>query len=265
MWRREHGGAVVGKIALITGASRGLGQYCALGYAAEGATVVVAARSDVDETAKLIRDAGGEPFPVVCDVGDPASIAAMATTLLDCFGRIDVLMTNAVYYCAVPFLAITPEEWETSFRVNVHGVLHTIRALAPSMIEQGSGNIITISSVAAQRGSPYGATKRAVLGMTMGFADELKPDGIAVNALRPVAAIETPGWRASRPASVLKGRAHRVSPPDSYVEAAILLAMQTTSSCTGEELTDAQIIKRFGAAESYERFRAMNAPVWSES
>jgi NAD(P)-dependent dehydrogenase (short-subunit alcohol dehydrogenase family) len=254
-----------GKIALITGASRGLGQYCAIGYGAEGATVVVAARTaEIDETARLIRDAGGEAFPVLCDVGDPASIQSMARAVLDKFGRLDVLLTNAIYYCAEPFLAITPEHWDTSFQVNVGGVFHTIRAFAPSMIERGSGNIITVSSIAAQRGSPYGATKRAVLGMTMGFAEELKPHGVAVNALRPVAAIDTPGWRASRPAAVLQTRSHRVSPPDSYVEAAILLAMQTASTTTGQEYTDAQVLKRFGAAESFERFRAMNAPVWSE-
>lgn len=258
-------GRLEGKIALITGASRGLGQYCALGYAAEGATVVVAARADVGETVKLIEDAGGRAFPVLCDVGDVASIQAMARAVLDEFGRLDVLITNAIYYCAESFLTITPEQWETSLRVNVGGVLHAIQAFAPAMVAQGCGSIITVSSVAAQKGSPYGATKRAVLGVTVGFAEELKPHGIAVNALRPVAAIDTPGWRGSRPAAVLRTRAHRISPPDSYVEAAILLAMQTAETSSGQEYTDAQAVKRFGAADSYERFRAINAPVWSES
>ncbi|MGE0740275.1 MAG: SDR family NAD(P)-dependent oxidoreductase [Hyphomonadaceae bacterium] len=256
---------LTGKIALITGASRGLGQYCALGFAAEGATVAIAARSGLEDTAHLIQAGGGKSYAVQCDVGDSGSIQNMAREVLQQFGRLDVLMTNAVYYCAEPFLTITPENWRTSFQINVDGVFNTIRAFAPAMMERGSGSIITISSVAAQRGSPYGATKRAVLGIATGFAAELKPHGVAVNALRPVAAIDTPGWRASRPASVLAGRAHRISPPDSYVEAAVVLASQSASAVSGEELTDAQVLRRFGSPESYARFRSMNAPVWSEA
>jgi NAD(P)-dependent dehydrogenase (short-subunit alcohol dehydrogenase family) len=257
-------GRLAGKIAVITGASRGLGQHCARGFAAEGATVVAAARSNAGETVKLIEDVGGAAYAIACDVGDREAVEAMARGVLERFGRVDVLMTNAVHYCAEPLLTITPEQWAMSFRVNVDGVLHAIQAFAPAMIAQGSGNIITISSVAARKGGAYGATKRVVQGLTIGFAEELMEHGVAVNAIRPVAAIETPGWRASRPASVLQGRAHRVSPPDSYVEAAILLATQTSDVCSGEELTDAQVLRKFGSAEMYERFRAMNANVWSE-
>jgi NAD(P)-dependent dehydrogenase (short-subunit alcohol dehydrogenase family) len=255
------------KVAVITGSSRGLGQYCALGYAAEGASVVVTARShdDLAQTAELIHDAGGTALPVACDVADPASINAMVDAVLRKFGRIDVLMANAAYFAPGTLSTMTPQDWERQFQVNVHGVFHCIRSVLPSMIERRCGHIITVSSVAAQKGSHYGATKRALLGMTMGFAEEQKVNGIAVNALRPVAAIKTPGWLASRSAEVLQTRVHRVSPPDSYVEAAILLAMQDAESCTGLELTDAQVLSRFGSEADLERFAAMNAPVWSES
>jgi NAD(P)-dependent dehydrogenase (short-subunit alcohol dehydrogenase family) len=181
------------------------------------------------------------------------------------FGRIDILMANAAYFAPGTLSTITPQDWEQQFQVNVHGVFHSLRAVLPSMIERRSGSIITISSAAAQRGSHYGATKRAVLGMTLGFAEEQKSNGIAVNALRPVAAIKTPGWLASRSPEVLKTRAHRVSPADSYVEAAILLALRDAETCTGEELTDAQVLRRFGNEGDLERFRAMNAQAWSES
>lgn len=260
-----------GQVAVITGSSRGLGQYCAMNYAAEGAAVVVTARSqgsgesDLAQTAEMIRKAGGTALPVVCDVADPASIDAMVSAVLDRFGRIDVLMANAAYFAPGTLGTMDPGDWERQFRVNVHGVFHAIRAVLPSMVERKSGNIITISSIAAQKGSHYGATKRAVLGMTMGFAEEMKASGIAVNAFRPVAAISTPGWLASRSPEVLKGRVHRVSPPDSYVEAAVLLAMQNAETCSGEELTDAQVLQRFGREGDLERFAAMNAPVWRES
>lgn len=260
------------KVAVITGSSRGLGQYCALGYAIEGASVVVTARSHDDGgqselagTAEMINDAGGTAFPIACDVADPASINAMVDAVLKKFGRIDVLLANAAYFAPGTLSTMEPHDWERQFQVNVHGVFHCIRAVLPSMIERRSGNIITVSSVAAQKGSHYGATKRAVLGMTMGFAEEQRTNRIAVNALRPVAAIKTPGWLASRSAEVLQTRAHRVSPPDSYVEAAILLAMQNAETCSGQELTDAQVLSQFGSAGDLERFGAMNAPVWSAS
>lgn len=265
------GRRLAGKVAVITGSSRGLGQYCALGYGAEGATVVVTARShdgaesELARTAAMINDAGGTAFPIACDVADSSSIKAMVDAVLDKFGRIDVLMANAAYFAPGTLSTMEPHDWERQFQVNVHGVFHSIRAVLPSMIEQRSGNIITVSSVAAQKGSHYGATKRALLGMTIGFAEEQKANGIAVNALRPVAAIKTPGWLASRSAEVLQTRAHRVSPPDSYVEAAILLAMQSVDTCSGQELTDAQVLSKFGSPADLERFAAMNAPVWSES
>jgi 3-oxoacyl-[acyl-carrier protein] reductase len=252
-------GRLAGKVAIITGASRGLGSYCAQGYAAEGAQVAAAAARSAGQTPE-----GGVLFPVACDVGDPASIEAMVRPVLDRFGRIDVLMTNAVYYAPGSFSTITPADWDRQFQVNVDGVFHAIRAVLPTMIAQRSGSIITVSSIAAERASHYGATKRVVAGMTLGFAEEQRDNGVAVNSLRPVAAIRTPGWEQSRPPEELRKRAHRLSPPDSYVEAAILLAMQDAETCTGQAFTDAEVLQRFGEVASLERFRAMNAPVWSE-
>ncbi|MFV3075284.1 SDR family NAD(P)-dependent oxidoreductase [Niveispirillum fermenti] len=258
---------LAGKVAVITGASRGLGQYCALGYAAEGATVIVAARSSQEAgpgTVEMIRQAGGNAFAVSCDVGDPASITGMVGTVLDRVGRIDLLMTNAAYFAPGTLSTIDMADWDRQFRVNVDGVFHAIRAVLPAMNAQGGGNIITVSSVAAQKASHYGLTKRAVVGMTLGFAAEQRQNGIAVNALRPVAAIRTPGWLASRDPAVLKTREHRVSPPDSYVEAAILLGMRTADTCTGRELSDAEVIRLFGKPGDYERFKTMNAQVWGD-
>src|SRR5580698_7218621 len=234
-------GRLAGKVAIITGASRGLGQYCAVGYGREGARVVVAARTETEsdprlpgtihDTVKMVEAAGGEAIAVVCNVADEASVEAMAQRALDQWGRIDILMTNAAVQPAGFISTIKPKSWELEFNINVHGPFRCIRAVLPAMQAQKSGNIINISSVAARGGSHYGATKRAIEAMSIGLARELKDDGITVNAMRPVGGIETPGLLFGRPASrpagatgPAPGAARPGLPkPDSYVEAAILL------------------------------------------
>ncbi len=267
-------GRLEGKVAVITGSSRGLGQYCAIGYGREGATVVVAARSEevrderlpgtIYETAKLVEEAGGQAFPVACNVADYESVEAMVQKVLDRYGRIDVLMTNAAVQPPGTVATMQIRHWELEFRINVHGAFYTIRAALPSMIEHGSGTIINISSIAAHRGGGhYGATKRAIESMTIGLADELRDKGIAVNSLRPVAAISTPGWRYGR--DVRGPSTGLVTPEDSYVEAAIIMAMQTTATCTGENYSDAEILQKLAEPGVFERYKAENPPQWAES
>jgi citronellol/citronellal dehydrogenase len=271
-------GRLAGKVAIITGASRGLGEYCAVGYAREGAKVVIAARTETEtdprlpgtiyHTAKLVEEAGGEALPVVCDVANMDSVEAMVAKVLARWGRIDILMTNAAVQPAGFISTIKPKSWELEFNINVHGTFRCIRAVLPSMQERKSGNIITISSGAALGGSHYGATKRAVESMTIGLARELKDQGIAVNCMKPVRGIETPGTLFARPQSQARPtdapRPAR-TPRDSYVEAAILLAMQTTGTMTGEVLHDAQIIQRLADEATKAKFREMNPESWVEA
>jgi NAD(P)-dependent dehydrogenase (short-subunit alcohol dehydrogenase family) len=270
-------GRLAGKVAVITGASRGLGQYCAVGYGREGATVVVSARTEnpedsrlpgtIHETVDLVKQAGGDAVAIACNVADNDSVENLARQVLERFGRVDVLMTNAAVQPPGRVSTIQIRHWELEFRVNVHGTFYPIRAVLPSMQAAGSGNIITISSVAAHRGgSHYGATKRAVESMTIGLADEVKEQGIAVNCLRPVGGIETPGFMMAREPGQPNTRSTMTgyAPPDSYVEAAILFAMQTASTCTGAVLTDAEVIQRF-APEELEKYKALNPPNWRES
>jgi NAD(P)-dependent dehydrogenase (short-subunit alcohol dehydrogenase family) len=270
-------GRLAGKVAVITGASRGLGQYCAVGYGREGATVVVSARTEnpedsrlpgtIHETVDLVKQAGGDAVAIACNVADNDSVENLARQVLERFGRVDVLMTNAAVQPPGHVSTIQIRHWELEFRVNVHGTFYPIRAFLPSMQAAGSGNIITISSVAAHRGgSHYGATKRAVESMTIGLADEVKEQGIAVNCLRPVGGIETPGFMMAREPGQPNTRSTMTgyAPPDSYVEAAILFAMQTASTCTGAVLTDAEVIQRF-APEELEKYKALNPPNWRES
>jgi citronellol/citronellal dehydrogenase len=268
-------GRLAGKVAIITGASRGLGEYCAVGYAREGARVVIAARTTEEKdprlpgtiyhTAKLVEEAGGEAFPVVCNVADYDSVQSMTNQVLEKWGQIDVLMTNAAVQPAGRISTIQIKHWELEFKVNVHGPFYCIRAALPSMLEQRSGNIINISSVAARGGSHYGATKRAVESMTLGLANELRENQIAVNALKPVGGIETPGLLFGRaPGQVGGGRSGNpdLPTPDSYVEAAILLALQTPASFTGQVCHDAEIIARLADDATRRRFRESNPKAW---
>jgi citronellol/citronellal dehydrogenase len=269
-------GRLQGKVAIITGASRGLGEYCAVGYAREGARVVIAARTEVESdprlpgtihhTAKLVEAAGGEALPVVCNVADMDSVEAMVAKALDHWGRVDILMTNAAVQPQGMISTIKIKSWELEFNINVHGPFRCVRAVLPAMQAQKSGNIINISSVAAFGGSHYGATKRAIEAMTIGLARELKDDGIAVNAMRPVGGIDTPGLLFGRPASRPAGFVAADRParpkPDSYVEAAILLALQTPDTFTGQVYNDAQLIERLASDADKKKYRETNPEAW---
>jgi NAD(P)-dependent dehydrogenase (short-subunit alcohol dehydrogenase family) len=263
-------GRLKGRVAIITGASRGLGEYCAVGYGAEGAKVVVAARTEqqmkeelpgtIYDTARKVEEAGGEALPVVCNVADVESIEAMVRKVLDKWGQIDILMNNAAIQPPGSISSIQPKHWELEFKVNVHGPFHCARAVLPSMIERKSGNIINISSGAARGGSHYGATKRAIEATAIGLAMEQRNNGVAVNALLPVGAIDTPGLRMGRAPGQIGGEQTRrrladLPGPESYVEAAILLAMQTPETCTGKVYNDAEAIEALGDDETKARFR----------
>lgn len=260
-------GRLEGKVAIITGASRGLGQYCAVAYGREGAIVAVAARSEtvsdpllpgtIYETARMVDEAGGEGFPVVCNVGDVASIEAMVQQVLAKYGRIDVLMNNAAVQPPGGVSTIQPRHWELEFKINVHGPFHCTRAVLPSMLERQSGSIINISSIAArpESGSHYGATKRAIESMSQGLAAELKDKGIAVNVLKPVGGLDTPGIRYPRGRGDSVPDERQFPSPDSYIEAAVLLAMQTPETCTGGVFYDNEAIDRLADDATKARLR----------
>ena len=266
-------GRLAGQVAIITGASRGLGQYCALGFAKEGAKVAVAARTveatekglpgTIYHTADLINEAGGEALPVVCNVADQASITAMAEQVLDRWGRIDILMNNAAIQPPGDNWDIREKHWNLIYTVNVNGPFYCIRAVLPTMVAQRRGNIINISSGATVGGTPYGGTKRALEAMTEGLALELRSKNIAVNVLKPVAAIETPGYLfAQVPRGEGQGGAPELPPPDSYVEASVLLACQTPDTYTGQINNDAEVIGNLADAQSQRRFSDLNPGYW---
>ena len=183
------------KVAIVTGAARGLGRAYAEALAAEGAAVVAADLTDCNDTVAAITAAGGRAVATQVDVADSQSCDAMASLAVDAFGRVDILINNAALYAGLKgarFEQLDEAQWDRVMQVNIKGTWLTSRAVVGAMRSSGDGgSIINIASLAAVFGLPYGldyvASKAAVIGMTRGMARELGPDHIRVNAVAPSA------------------------------------------------------------------------------
>ena len=184
------------KVAIVTGAARGLGRAYAETLAKEGAAVVIGDVRDCAETQAAIEAAGGSVLVTPLDVGDMASCQAMADRAAEQFGRIDVLVNNAALYGDLSggrFTEIPEESWDACMTVNVKGIWNCCKAVVSAMRASGGGSIINISSLAAVYGLPYAihytVSKAAVIGLTRGLARELGRDWIRVNSVAPSAVI----------------------------------------------------------------------------
>ena len=183
------------KVAIVTGAARGLGRAYAEALAAEGAAVVAADLNDCQDTVAAITTAGGRAVATQVDVADSQSCDAMASLAVDAFGRVDILINNAALYAGLKgarFEQLDEAQWDRVMQVNIKGTWLTSRAVVGVMRSSGDGgSIINIASLAAVFGLPYGldyvASKAAVIGMTRGMARELGPDHMRVNAVAPSA------------------------------------------------------------------------------
>jgi meso-butanediol dehydrogenase/(S,S)-butanediol dehydrogenase/diacetyl reductase len=193
-----------GKVALVTGAGRGIGRAMALGLAAAGADVAVAdiARpSDgatpyalsspgaLDETARLVERAGRRSVAIPADVTSADDVARMMGEVEKRLGGLDILVANAGVIAASPVVAMDEAQWDRIFAVNVKGVFLCARAAIPLLASRGGGRIVNIASIAGKTGRAglvaYCASKAAVISMTQGMAEELGPMNITVNAICP--------------------------------------------------------------------------------
>jgi 2-deoxy-D-gluconate 3-dehydrogenase len=183
--------SLAGKRALVTGASRGLGQAMALALAEAGADVVCAStrRAGTDETAAFIRAAGREAWQVEADHADRASVLAMADEAEALAGRIDILVNNAGTIRRHPAADFPLEEWDAVIRTNLDSVFVLSQRLGRGMIERGAGKIINIASLLSFQGGitvpAYTASKHAVAGLTKALANEWARHGVQVNAIAP--------------------------------------------------------------------------------
>jgi len=183
-------GKLSGKVALLTGASSGIGEATALALAAEGARVVLAARrvQRLDDLADRIRQSGGEALPIEADVTDEAQASAMVSRTLEVFGRLDVLLNIAGIGVAAPFQNTTPAEYRQMVEVNILGLLYSIHAALPAMKRQGEGHIVIVSSGTGRYIHPstvYSGTKHAVSAIAESLRREIGRDWIRVTSIEP--------------------------------------------------------------------------------
>jgi NAD(P)-dependent dehydrogenase (short-subunit alcohol dehydrogenase family) len=180
------------KVAVITGASRGIGLAIARAYAAAGARVVLSSRKQeaLDEAAERIRAEGGQALPIAAHVGDPEAVAALMAKTIEAYGGIDILVNNAAINPHFgPMLSAEDSQWEKILDVNLVGGFRAIKACVESMRQRGGGKIVNVTSITGIKAHPvlgvYSVSKAGLIMMTRVLAIELAVDNIQVNALAP--------------------------------------------------------------------------------
>jgi 3-oxoacyl-[acyl-carrier protein] reductase len=218
------------RVALVTGASRGIGRDIALALAAAGARVVVNYRMSANRADEVVREiggAGGTALALQADVSDPAAASALVRESDAHFGTVDIVVNNAGMIEKKPLDEIGPADWERTIRVNLSSAFYVTQAALPGMRARRWGRIIMLSSVAAQNGGVvgphYAASKSGVVGLAHSYASLLAKDGITANTISP-ALVETDMVRsnpAATPALIPVGRFGRT---DEVAAVAVLLA-----------------------------------------
>lgn len=259
-----------GRVAIVTGASRGIGAAIARRFAAEGAKVAIVARTveagggglagSLAETAGLIRAAGGECLSIRADLADPADRPRIIADTVEHFGRLDILVNNAAWSRFVPIWEAQPKHFHLAFQMNVHAPQELSQHALPHLRNRGEGWILNISSATADMPPPapydaddryvrfnrdghatlYGTTKAALDRLTAGWAVELSREKIAINALAPVGAV------ASEGALAVGGWDERdhLEPVEAMAEAALQLCHRPASELSGNIVRSLPLLKR---------------------
>jgi NAD(P)-dependent dehydrogenase (short-subunit alcohol dehydrogenase family) len=241
--------ALAGKVAIVTGASRGLGRSIAVALASAGAAVAVAARSkaDLEETAAVVERTGGRALAIPTDVRSYAEVERLIDATRSTFGRLDVLVNNSGIARVLPLADWQPEDWRTVLDVNLVGVFNGCRAAAPHFIAQSAGKVINISSMLAAVGLPgytiYSATKGAIIAFTRTLAVEWARHNVQVNAIAPgwfATDMSAPAFSPENPK--LADRllrdipARRTGRPEEIGPLAVYLASSASDFMTGQTL-----------------------------
>jgi NAD(P)-dependent dehydrogenase (short-subunit alcohol dehydrogenase family) len=257
--------ALDGRVAAVTGASRGIGAGIAVRLAAAGARVAVVARTmkaddsagdgSLERTVEQIKDVGSEGIPVVADLSDARAVARIVPEVERLLGPVDVLINNAGIAVYRPIDELSSDYLRRVMEINYLTPVELAKAALPGMRQRRKGWIVNISSVvAAHAGAPpyddlaplfkigwhYGASKAALERFTTGLASEVYPDGIAVNALLPVAGVRTAGFDAL--VGRVTQRPNLLEPVEQMAEAALALACADSTVLTGRVVTSAALL-----------------------
>lgn len=234
------------QVALVTGASRGIGRSVAIELAKAGAKVVVNYAGNsaaAQETIDAIKAVGGEAIAVQADVSQAEAVEALVKQTLDTFGRIDILVNNAGITRDNLLLRMKEDDWDAVMNTNLKGIFHCTKQVSRVMIKQKSGKIINMTSVVGVMGnagqSNYAAAKAGVIGFTKSMAKELAPRGITVNAVAP-------GFITTDMTSVLSDQVKsemansiplgRMGNPEDVAAAVVFLASKSAGYITGQTL-----------------------------
>lgn len=235
---------LAGKIALVTGASRGIGRAIAVALGKKGATVVVnysGSEEKANETVNLVKEAGGEAVAMKCNVADYKECEELAGAILEKFGRLDILVNNAGITRDGLLMKMSEEDFDSVVDTNLKGAFNMIRHFSRSFLKQRSGKIINISSVSGVMGNPgqanYSASKAGVIGLTKSVARELASRGICVNAVAP-GFIDT-DMTSSMPETAKKGTESMIpmghmGKPEDIANVVAFLAEDESNYITGQ-------------------------------
>jgi dehydrogenase/reductase SDR family member 4 len=235
--------ALHNRIALVTGASRGIGKAIATTFAREGASVVICSRKQeaLEQAAAEIK---GNVLPLACHVGRPDEIQRLVKTVQQEFGRIDILVNNAGTNIAQePVLQVDETKFDKMIATNLKSAFLLMQAIAPGMCERGWGSIINMASISGLRpqyqGMLYSMTKAALIMMTKSYAQELGPKGVRVNAIAPgliQTALSEYYWKddAKRVEILERQPIRHLGQPEEIAELALLLAGDGASFITGQ-------------------------------
>jgi NAD(P)-dependent dehydrogenase (short-subunit alcohol dehydrogenase family) len=236
---------LTGRVAIVTGGSRGIGRAIAETYAACGAKVVVSSRKvdACEQTAAAIRDAGGEAFAVAAHAGRTDELGTLVERTVERFGTVDIVVNNAANALGLPIGSITPEAWESSYGVNLRGPLFLVQHALPHLVAGGHGAIVNVISAGAfTHGtymSMYCSAKAALVQMTRAMAAEFVDHGIRANALAP-GTTDTDMVRNNSPEAQERmanaGLIKRMADPTEIANGALFLAADASSFMTGQVL-----------------------------
>lgn len=235
-----------GKVALVTGASRGIGRAVAIRLAKSGAKIAVnyaGNQAAAEEVKQIIEQNGGEAILVQADISNAESVDAMVATVMEAFGRIDILVNNAGITRDTLLMRMKEADWNAVIQTNLTGVFYVTKAISKIMMKQRSGKIVNMSSVVGLMGNAgqanYAAAKAGVIGFTKSMAKELAARNITVNAIAP-------GFIATDMTAVLSDKVKedlatkipmgRLGEADDIASAVLFLVSDSASYITGQTL-----------------------------